>query len=212
MKESLIEHPIPDSISGNPILKSKETIHQPKYSRIISDYKVNAIFTVPTAFRVIHREDPEIVYGRKYSTSSLRTIFVAGEHCDYETKSWAEKTFNVPVLNHWWQTETGHAITATCVGLEHNLNPPKYTTGRPFFGYDIKIFRPDGTEASAYELGRIVVKLPLPPGTMTTLYQAPERFCQVYFNKYQVIEVLKVSRIICKDHFRVITIPWMLVT
>ncbi|EFA12019.1 Acetyl-coenzyme A synthetase-like Protein [Tribolium castaneum] len=155
-----------------------------QYFRIINEHKVNAIFTVPTAFRVIHREDPDIEFGRKYSIRSLRTIFVAGEHCDYETKMWAEKTFNVPVLNHWWQTETGHAITATCLGYGHNLSPPKYTAGMPFPGYDIKILRSDGMEASNNELGRIVIKLPLPPGTMSTLYQAPERFCQVYFSRY----------------------------
>lgn len=107
-----------------------------QYFRIINEHKVNAIFTVPTAFRVIRREDPEIEYGRKYSIKSLRTIFVAGEHCDYETKNWAEKIFDVPILNHWWQTETGHAIAATCVGLGHNLSPPKYTCGMPFPGYD----------------------------------------------------------------------------
>ncbi|KAJ3640039.1 hypothetical protein Zmor_003359 [Zophobas morio] len=156
-----------------------------QYFRIISDYKVNAIFTVPTAFRVIHREDPENEFGRKYPVGTLRSIFVAGEHCDYETKSWAEKTFNVPVLNHWWQTETGHAITATCIGLGHNLSPPKYTTGMPFPGYDIRVLGVDGSEAPCHELGRIVVKLPLPPGTMSTLYQSPERFCQVYFSKYR---------------------------
>lgn len=107
-----------------------------QYFRIIDQHKVNAIFTVPTAFRVLKREDPEIEFGRKYSIKSLRTIFVAGEHCDYETKTWAEKIFDVPILNHWWQTETGHAITATCVGLGHSLSPPKYTCGMPFPGYD----------------------------------------------------------------------------
>ncbi|XP_025834901.1 acyl-CoA synthetase short-chain family member 3, mitochondrial isoform X2 [Agrilus planipennis] len=155
-----------------------------QYFRIIDDHKVNAIFTVPTAFRVIKREDPNVCFGRNYSTKSLRRIFVAGEHCDYETKAWAEKVFNVPVLNHWWQTETGHAITAHCIGLGHSLSPPKYTTGMPFAGYDVRILREDGTETTSHELGRIVVKLPLPPGTVSTLYQAPERFCDVYFSKY----------------------------
>lgn len=75
-------------------------------------------------------------YGNKYSIKSIERIFVAGEHCDYETKSWVQKVFQVPVLNHWWQTETGHAITGTCVGLGQSLYPPKYTTGMPFPGYD----------------------------------------------------------------------------
>ncbi|XP_014226405.1 acyl-CoA synthetase short-chain family member 3, mitochondrial-like [Trichogramma pretiosum] len=155
-----------------------------QYFRIIEQHKVNALFTVPTAFRVLRRADPETLLGRKYSTKSLRTIFVAGEHCDYEAKAWAEKTFKVPILNHWWQTETGHAITATCLGLAHSTNPPKYSTGMPFPGYDVQVLREDGSKASAHELGRIVVKLPLPPGTMSTLYLAPERFKENYFSKY----------------------------
>lgn len=105
-------------------------------NRIIEEHKVNAIFSVPTAFRVIRRVDPDIKFGKKYNTKSLRTIFIAGEHCDLETKLWMEKTFNVPVLNHWWQTETGSAITATCVGFKQDLNPPKFTTGLPYVGYE----------------------------------------------------------------------------
>ncbi|KAL3290350.1 hypothetical protein HHI36_023693 [Cryptolaemus montrouzieri] len=155
-----------------------------QYFRVISEHKVNGIFTVPTAFRVIKREDPDVEYGKKYSLESLKAVMVAGEHCDYETKMWAERVFNVPVLNQWWQTETGHVMAAHCIGLGHNTNPPKYTAGMAFPGYDIRILREDGTEAARNELGRIVVQLPLPPGTMTTLYQAPERFCQVYFQKY----------------------------
>lgn len=155
-----------------------------QYFRIIDEHKVNGLFTVPTALRVIKREDPNIEYGKKYSLNSLKTVFVAGEHCDFETKSWAERIFNVPVLNHWWQTETGHAMTATCVGLNQSLTPPKYTAGLPFPGYNIQILNKDGNIAADYELGRIVVKLPLPPGTMSTLYRAPERFRQVYFEKY----------------------------
>lgn len=104
--------------------------------RIIEEHKVTALFSVPTAFRVIRRVDPDIKYGKKYNTKSLRTIFIAGEHCDLETKLWMEKTFDVPVLNHWWQTETGSAITATCVGFQQDLSPPKFTTGLPYVGYD----------------------------------------------------------------------------
>lgn len=107
-----------------------------QYFRIIHQHHVSAIFSVPTAFRVIRRVDPEIQFGRKYNLSSLRTIFIAGEHCDLETKFWMERVFNVPVLNHWWQTETGSAITATCVGLDQDLYPPNFTTGLPFCGYD----------------------------------------------------------------------------
>ncbi|XP_014215554.1 acyl-CoA synthetase short-chain family member 3, mitochondrial [Copidosoma floridanum] len=155
-----------------------------QYFRIIDQHKVNALFTVPTAFRVLRRADPETLLGRKYSTKSLKAIFVAGEHCDYEAKAWAEKTFKAPILNHWWQTETGHAITASCLGLGHSTSPPKYSTGMPFPGYFVEILREDGSKASDHELGRIVIKLPLPPGTMSTLYKAPDRFKDIYFSKY----------------------------
>lgn len=91
---------------------------------------------MPTSFRVIKREDPGISFGRSYCIKSLKKIFVAGEHCDYETKNWTENTFKVPVLNNWWQTETGHAITASCIGLGHSLDPPKYSAGMPVPGFN----------------------------------------------------------------------------
>lgn len=168
--------------------KPDRTPNPGSYFRIIDEHKVNAVFSVPTSFRVIKREDPDAEFGKKYNISSLRTIFIAGEHCDYDTKCWVEKIFNIPVLNHWWQTETGHPVTATCLGLENSMDPPKYSAGLPVPGYDIKILRPDGTEAVKNELGRIAIKLPLPPGNMSVLYHAPERFCQVYFSKYPVRE------------------------
>ncbi|EDW83410.1 uncharacterized protein Dwil_GK22332 [Drosophila willistoni] len=155
-----------------------------QYFRIIDQYKVCSIFSVPTSFRVIRRADPEISYGRQYSMKSLRAIFIAGEHCDYETKMWIEKTFKVPVLNHWWQTETGSAVTATCLGFQQNLRPPTYSTGLPLMGYDIRILKPDGTEAQTMELGRIALKLPLPPGNMATLYKNDELFRKLYFQRF----------------------------
>ncbi|XP_075228259.1 acyl-CoA synthetase short-chain family member 3, mitochondrial isoform X2 [Lycorma delicatula] len=155
-----------------------------QYFRVIQEHQVNAILTAPTALRVIRREDPEIKKGRKYSTKSLRHLFVAGEHCDHETKSWAEQRFKVPILNHWWQTETGHSITANCIGLNQSTSPPKYSTGMPFVGYDVRILRPDGSECDCLELGRIAVKLPLPPGTMATLYKSTQLFLQVYFSRF----------------------------
>ncbi|XP_015122722.1 acyl-CoA synthetase short-chain family member 3, mitochondrial isoform X2 [Diachasma alloeum] len=155
-----------------------------QYFRVIEQHGVNALFTVPSVFRVLRRSDPDTKLGMKYSTKTLKAIFVAGEHCDYESKAWAEKVFKVPILNHWWQTETGHAITATCLGLGQNVKPPLYTTGMPFPGYDVQILREDGSLASPRELGRIAVKLPLPPGTMSTLYRAADRFKDIYFSKY----------------------------
>ncbi|XP_023709267.1 acyl-CoA synthetase short-chain family member 3, mitochondrial isoform X3 [Cryptotermes secundus] len=154
------------------------------YFRVIHEHGVNGMLTAPTALRVIKRADPEVKFGTKYSTKSLRTLFAAGEHCDYDTLTWARRIFDVPVLNHWWQTETGHSITASCIGFGHSVNPPRYSAGLPFIGYNVHVLRPDGTEADCNELGRIVCKLPLPPGTMSTLYKAPGRFLQVYFSKY----------------------------
>lgn len=88
---------------------------------------------------MIRRVDPEIKHGRQYNLSTLKTIFIAGEHCDMETKHWIERTFKVAVLNHWWQTETGSAIAGTCVGLDQSLNPPNFSTGLPYCGYDGKL-------------------------------------------------------------------------
>ncbi|KAG7201473.1 hypothetical protein KM043_004233 [Ampulex compressa] len=155
-----------------------------QYFRIIEQHSVNFLFCVPTALRVIRRADPDCIAGRKYSTKSLKRIFVAGEYCDYETKMWAEETFNVPVLNHWWQSETGHPITALCIGYGHYETLPKFSTGLPVPGYNIQILRPDGTPCMSHELGRIAIKLPLPPGFMSTLYQAPDRFKETYFSTF----------------------------
>lgn len=158
------------------------------YFRIIEQHQVAAIFSVPTAFRVIRKVDPLIKYGQNYSLKSLRTIFVAGEHCDLETKHWIEKTFKVPVLNHWWQTETGSAISASCYDKSKNMHLPNFTTGLPFVGYDIRIMESSGNgklkELGPNELGRIVVKLPLPPGNMSTLYKNDDLFEKVYFQLY----------------------------
>lgn len=188
-----------------------------QYFRIIEQHKVTALFSIPTAFRVIRRVDPDIKFGQKYSTESLRTIFIAGEHCDLETKNWMEKIFKVPVLNHWWQTETGSAITATCLGFNQSLYPPKFSTGKSFVGYDseslrervkwmawfltifyflsaVKVLHRDGTEAATNELGRIVVKLPLPPGNMSTLYKNDDLFNKTYFQKFPVRANLDANR------------------
>ncbi|XP_011204576.1 acyl-CoA synthetase short-chain family member 3, mitochondrial [Bactrocera dorsalis] len=155
-----------------------------QYFRIIEQHRVNALFSVPTSFRVIRRVDPDVIHGQKYSLKSLRNIFIAGEHCDIETKSWIERIFKVPVLNHWWQTESGSPVTATCIGFKHSLNPPKYTTGLPVLGYNIKVLKPDGEECETAKLGRIALKLPLPPGFMATLYKNDELFNKTYFQKY----------------------------
>ncbi|CAD6996380.1 unnamed protein product [Ceratitis capitata] len=155
-----------------------------QYFRIIEEHRVNALFSVPTAFRVIRRADPNVKHGQKYSLKSLRCVFIAGEHCDMETKNWMERVFKVPILNHWWQTESGSPVTSTCAGFKHSLNPPKYSTGLPFIGYNIKVLKPNGEECETSKLGRIALKLPLPPGFMSTLYRNDELFKKTYFQKY----------------------------
>ncbi|BES93613.1 DUF3448 [Nesidiocoris tenuis] len=165
--------------------KPDRTPHPGQYFRIIQEHKVNAMFTAPTALRVIKRADPHLKVGKQFSTKSLRYLFVAGEHCDHETKLWSSKAFNVPVLNHWWQTETGYPVTAICVGLgipPHEL--PKYSTGLPIPGYDVRVVREDGLECEPGELGHIVIKLPLPPGTLATLYKDTQRFLDIYFKRF----------------------------
>lgn len=155
-----------------------------QYFRLIEEHRVNALFCVPTALRVIRRADPEVNLGRQYSTKSLKRIFVAGEYCDYDTKIWAEKVFDVPVLNNWWQSETGHPITSLCLGYGHKPILPKFSTGLAVPGYSIEVLRPDGSKARPKEMGRVAIKLPLPPGCLATLYKADARFEQTYFSTY----------------------------
>jgi len=155
-----------------------------QFFRVIEEHGVAGMFTAPTAIRAIKREDQEGKYVEKYDISKLKYLFVAGEHCDYDTRIWAEKIFACPVLDNWWQTETGHALTSTCIGYGHSLNPPKDVSGKPVPGWDIKILKEDGSEALPNELGRIVAKLPMPPGCMSTLYRADQRFEDTYFSNY----------------------------
>lgn len=155
-----------------------------QFFRVIRDHGVKGMFTAPTALRAINREDPKAEEGKKYDISSLKYFFVAGEPLDHETRVWAEENFKAPVLDNWWQTETGYAITANAVGMGMSLNPPKNATGKPFVGFNIKVLTPDGQEAGPGELGRIVSRLPLPPGCMSTLYNSPERFVNSYFQEY----------------------------
>ena len=155
-----------------------------QFFRVIEEHQVRGMFTAPTAIRAIEREDPSGEFAARYNLDCLRHLFVAGEHCDYKTRLWAEKHFRVPVLDNWWQTETGHALTSTCLGLGHSTDPPKDVSGMAVPGWDIKILRDDQTEAAPNELGRIVAKLPMPPGCMSTLYQADGRFVDTYFTSY----------------------------
>eukprot|EP00095_Tigriopus_kingsejongensis_P003684 snap_masked-scaffold11_size778918-processed-gene-6.8 protein:Tk03684 transcript:snap_masked-scaffold11_size778918-processed-gene-6.8-mRNA-1 annotation:"hypothetical protein DAPPUDRAFT_303190" len=151
---------------------------------VIAEHGVNGMFTAPTALRAIKREDHDIHEGRKYDISSLKYLFLAGEHCDHETRMWSAQSFETPVLDHWWQTETAHAITASCVGLGNSLYPPKDVTGLPVPGFNVKILDKNGDICEPGELGRIVCQLPLAPGTFSTLYNGDEKFEETYFSTY----------------------------
>ena len=151
--------------------------------RIISAHKVKVLFTAPTAFRAIKREDPTGEHIRKYDLSGLKALFLAGERADPDTIEWAHGHLQVPVIDHWWQTETSWAIAANPIGVE--LLPIKF--GSPSVampGYDVRILDDEGNELAANELGAICIKLPLPPATLPTLWNAEERFHDAYLKKF----------------------------
>jgi len=151
--------------------------------RVISEHRVSAMFTAPTAFRAIRQQDPEGAHIRRYDLSRFRPLFLAGERCDPETLGWAQKQLGVPVIDHWWQTETGWAIAAKCLGIE----PLPVIAGsptRPVPGWDLRVLDGDGRELPAGQTGALVVKLPMPPGASPTLWNADERFRQTYLSTF----------------------------
>ena len=151
--------------------------------KIISDYKVKSLFTAPTAFRAIKKEDPEGKFFSKYDLSSFESLFLAGERADPDTIKWAENLLKVPVIDHWWQTETSWAISSNCTGIE--MQKTKYGSAcKAVPGYDVKILKSDRSLAKPNEMGDIVVKLPLPPGTFPTLWNADERYKKTYMSNY----------------------------
>jgi propionyl-CoA synthetase len=151
--------------------------------RVIQEYGIAALFTAPTAFRAIKKEDPDATFLKKYSTRSLRTLFLAGERADPDTVQWAERILGVPVIDHWWQTETGWAIAGNPVGL--GLLPVKHGSPTvPMPGYDVRIVDEASQPVAANRMGSIVVKLPLPPGCLPTLWQHDERFRESYLTEF----------------------------
>jgi propionyl-CoA synthetase len=151
--------------------------------RLISEHRARVLFTAPTAFRAIKREDPNGDYMRKYDLSCFRNLFLAGERCDPDTLLWAEKQLGVPVIDHWWQTETGWPIGANCVGLgKLTVKPGSCTKSVP--GYDVRALSDDGQELSGDQIGNIVIKLPLPPGCLPTLWNNDEGFQKSYLSRY----------------------------
>ena len=151
--------------------------------RVISEHKVKAFFTAPTAFRAIKREDPEGKFKSQYDLSCLQALFLAGERADPDTINWAKNLLGVPVIDHWWQTETGWTIVGNPMGIEH-LPIKVGSPSVPMPGYDVKILDNDGNELPNGELGAVAIKLPLPPGSLPTLWNAEERFKNSYLSTF----------------------------
>ncbi len=152
--------------------------------RVIETHKVNALFTAPTAFRAIKREDPNGEFFNKYNLSSLRTLFLAGERSDPATLEWAETNLNVPVIDHWWQTETGWAITANCMGLEE-FPIKKGSTSKPVPGFNLQVLDDQGEPLPYGEMGKMALKLPLPPGCLLTLWQSDDNYVESYLSVHK---------------------------
>ena len=151
--------------------------------RMIEEYKITALFTAPTAFRAIKKEDPDAKHLARYSTKSLRTLFLAGERADPDTVAWAERILGVPVIDHWWQTETGWCIVGNPVGL--GLLPVKHGSPTvPMPGYDVRIVDEAVKPVEDGKMGSIVIKLPLPPGCLPTLWQNDERMSESYLSEF----------------------------
>jgi len=151
--------------------------------RVIEQHKVSVLFTAPTAFRAIKKEDPQGLYIKKYDLSCFQALFLAGERCDPDTLDWARNQLGVPVIDHWWQTETAWPIAANCLGIESfPIRPGSPTKAVP--GYNVCILDEDGNEVPAGNMGNIVIKLPLPPACLPTLWQNDDRYQEAYLNRF----------------------------
>ncbi|MFV1495985.1 propionate-CoA ligase PrpE [Phaeobacter sp. JH20_02] len=151
--------------------------------RVISEHKVKSFFTAPTAFRAVKREDPKGEFVKKYDLGCLKQVYLAGERADPDTITWAQEQLKVPVIDHWWQTETGWSIAANPLGIEElpvKLGSPAV----PMPGYEVDILDEGGNPVAPGELGAIAVKLPLPPGTLPTLWNAEDRFKKSYLTTF----------------------------
>ncbi|KPK43983.1 MAG: propionate--CoA ligase [Nitrospira bacterium SM23_35] len=159
--------------------KSVGTPDPGAFWRVISQHGVKTLFTAPTAFRAIKKEDPSGQYVKKYDLSQFQYLFLAGERLDPDTYHWAHNMLKKPVIDHWWQTETGWPITANCMGIEQFPIKPGSCT-KPVPGYDVQIIDNLGKNLNPGEEGLVVIKLPLPPGTLPSLWNADERFIESY--------------------------------
>jgi len=151
--------------------------------RMISEYGISTLFTAPTAFRAIKKEDSEAKLLKQYDLSGFRALFLAGERADPDTIAWAERILGVPVIDHWWQTETGWAIAGNPLGL--GLLPVKHGSPTvPMPGYDVQILDEGGKPVAPNDMGTIAIRLPLPPGCLPTLWNADQRFRDSYLTTY----------------------------
>ncbi len=153
------------------------------YWRVIEQHRVNALFTAPTAFRAIKKEDPAGALIARYDLASLRTLFLAGERCDPDTVHWAEQRLHVPVIDHWWQTETGWPVAANCRGLTP-LPVKAGSASVPVPGYDVRVLDDGGAPVPAGKIGNLVIRLPLPPGSLPTLWQNDDGYRDSYLSRY----------------------------
>ena len=151
--------------------------------RVISQHGVKVLFTAPTAFRAIKREDPKGNYIRQYNLDKFRYLFLAGERCDPDTLLWAQNQLGVPVIDHWWQTETGWPMGANCTGLEMLPVKPG-SCAVPVPGYEIEVLDPGGRRSPTGEIGSVAVKLPMPPGCLPTLWNNDKRYVDSYLREF----------------------------
>lgn len=151
--------------------------------RVIEEYDVKVLFTAPTAFRAIKKQDPTGEALDKYDLSGLRALFLAGERCDPDTLAWATDKLHVPVIDHWWQTESGWPICANCLGVELLPIVPG-STGPAVPGYDVQVLDEGGQQLPPGKMGALAIKEPLPPGTFTTLWNADQRYQEAYFSHF----------------------------
>jgi propionyl-CoA synthetase len=163
--------------------KSVGTPDAGAFWRVIEEHGVSVLFCAPTAFRAIRKEDPEGTMIRDYDLKTFRMLFLAGERCDPDTLIWAQQQLKIPVIDHWWQTETGWAIGANCAGLELLPVKPGSCT-KPVPGFDILVLDAQGKNVPTGETGNVVVRMPLPPGCFTTLWQNEMDFVKTYFSAY----------------------------
>ncbi len=152
--------------------------------RVINEHQVRVLFTAPTAFRAIKKEDPEGHYLKNYDLSCMDALFLAGERCDPDTLFWARDKLQKPVVDHWWQTETGWAIASNPLGIEPmEIKPGSPTVSMP--GYDVQVLSEEGEPMPAGEMGNIVIKLPMPPSCLPSLWGNDQRFIDSYLSKYE---------------------------